>query len=67
MTDEQQIADAFRQMHGTALKINEILNRNPALAENLPIKWPFILSVDEFAAECHVMAGYYEKRAESGD
>jgi len=61
MTDEQQIADAFRQMHGAALKINEILSRNAALAENLPIKWPLILNADEFAAECHVMAEYYEK------
>jgi hypothetical protein len=37
MTDEQQLADAFWQMHGAVLRINEILSRNPALAENVPI------------------------------
>ncbi len=66
MTDEQQLADAFWQMHGAVLKINEILTRNPALAENLPIIPPKILDADELVAECRILAEYYEKRAESG-
>jgi hypothetical protein len=61
MTDEQQLADAFRQIHGAALKINEILRRNEGLAEKPPIKWPVILEADEFAAECLLAAEYYEK------
>ena len=36
MTDEQQMADAFRQIHSAALKINVILGRNDALNENVP-------------------------------
>jgi hypothetical protein len=40
MTGEQQLADAFWQMNRAVLKINEILDRNPALAENLPITPP---------------------------
>jgi hypothetical protein len=66
MADEQEIADAFRQIHAAALKINEVLIRNPPLAENLPIKWPLIFDADEFAAECQVMAEYYEKLAQDG-
>ena len=34
MADGQEIADAFWQIHAAALKINEILIRNPPLAEN---------------------------------
>jgi len=30
VTDEQQLADAFWQMHGAVLRINEILSRKPA-------------------------------------
>jgi hypothetical protein len=67
MTDEQQLADAFWQMHGAVLKINEILSRNPALGENLPIKPPTVLDADEIAAECRVLAEYYGKRAASGN
>ena len=67
MTDEQQLADAFWQMHGAVLQINEILSRNPALGENLPIKPPTVLDADEIAAECRVLAEYYGKRAPSGD
>jgi hypothetical protein len=63
MTDEQQLADAFWQMNRAVLKINEILDRNPALAENLPITPPKILDADEIAAECQLLAEYYEKRA----
>lgn len=66
MTDEQQLADAFWQMHGAVVRINEILSRNPALAENVPIKPPTILDADEIAAECRLLAEYYEKQAESG-
>jgi hypothetical protein len=66
MTDKQQIADAFRQLHSAALQINQILSRNPPLAENLPIKWPLIFDADEFAAECWVVAEYYEKLAKEG-
>jgi hypothetical protein len=40
MTDEQQLADAFSQMHNAVVFINEILTRNPALAENVPTKMP---------------------------
>jgi hypothetical protein len=54
-------------MHGVVLRINEILSRNPALAENVPIKPPTVLDADEIAAECRVLAEYYEKRAASGD
>jgi hypothetical protein len=63
MTDEQQLADAFWQMSRAVLKINEVLDRNPALAENLPVMPPRILDADEVAAECHVLAEYYEKLA----
>ena len=52
MTDEQQLADAFWQMNRAVLKITEILDRNPALTENLPITPPKILGSDEIAAEC---------------
>jgi hypothetical protein len=34
MKDEQQLAEAFWQMNRAVLRINEILSRNPALAEN---------------------------------
>jgi hypothetical protein len=34
MKDEQQLADAFWQMNRAILKINEILEGNPALADN---------------------------------
>ena len=61
MTDEQQLADAFWQMHGAALRINEIFSRNPALAENLPINPPKLLDADEIVAECRLLAEYYEK------
>ena len=63
MKDEQQLAEAFWQMNRAVLRINEILSRNPALAENLPITPPKILDADEIAAECHIFAEYYEKRA----
>jgi hypothetical protein len=63
MTDEQQLADAFWQMNRAVIKINEILDRNPALAENLPVTPPRILDADEIAAECQVLAEYYEKLA----
>jgi hypothetical protein len=63
MKDEQQLAEAFWQMNRAVLRINEILSRNPALAENLPIKPPTVLDADEIAAECHILAEYYEKRA----
>ena len=53
--------------YAAVLRINEILSRNPALAENVLIKLPTILVADEIAAECRVLAEYYEKRAESGD
>jgi hypothetical protein len=66
MTDEQQLADAFWQMHGAVLRINEIFSRNPALAENLPINPPKLLDADEIVAECRLLAEYYEKRAEGG-
>jgi hypothetical protein len=66
ITDEQQLADAFWQMHGAALRINEIFNRNPALAENLPINPPKLLDADEIVAECRLLTEYYEKRAEGG-
>ena len=56
MTDEQQLADAFWQMNRAVLKINEILDRNPALAENLPVTPPRILDADEIAAECQLLA-----------
>ncbi len=51
MTDEQQLADAFWQMNRAVLKIQEILERNPTLAENLPVTPPKILDADEIAAE----------------
>jgi hypothetical protein len=63
MTDEQQLADAFWQMHGAVLKINEILSRNPALAENLPIKPPTVLDADEIAPECRLNIMESEHRA----
>jgi hypothetical protein len=63
MTDEQQLAEAFWQMNRAVLRIDEILSRNPALAENLPITPPKILDPDEIAAECRILAEYYEKRA----
>jgi hypothetical protein len=62
MTDEQQLADAFWQMHGAVLRINEIFSRNPAL----PINPPKLLDADEIVAECRLLAEYYEKRAEGG-
>jgi hypothetical protein len=46
MTDEQQLADAFWQMNRAVLKINEILDCNPALAENLSITPPRILGCE---------------------
>ena len=61
MTDEQQMADAFRQILSAAQKINVILGRDDALNENVPEQWPLNLSADEFAAECWVMAEYYER------
>jgi hypothetical protein len=63
MLDEQELADAFWQMKRAVLKINEIFDRNPALAENLPVIPPKILDADEIAAECQVLAEYYEKLA----
>jgi hypothetical protein len=33
------------------------------LAENVPIKIPGALAPDEIAAECQILAKYYEKRA----
>ena len=51
MTDEQQLAEAFWQMNRAALQINEIFNRNPALAENLPVQRLFALDADEIADE----------------
>jgi hypothetical protein len=50
-------------MKRAVLKINEVLERNPALAENLPVTPPRILDADEVAAECQVLAEYYEKLA----
>jgi hypothetical protein len=67
MTDERQLAEAFWQMHGAVLRINEILGRNPALTENLPITPPRILDGDEILAECRILAEYYEKRAVGED
>ena len=61
--DEQQLAEAFWQMNRAALQINEIFNRNPALAENLPVQRLFALDADEIADECRVLAEYYEKPA----
>jgi hypothetical protein len=61
MTDEQQLAEAFWQMNRAVLRINEILSRNPALGENVPITPPKILDPDEIAAECRILAEYYEK------
>jgi len=63
MTDEQQLADAFWQMNRAVLKIQEILERNPTLAENLPVTPPKILDADEIAAECRVLAEYYDTLA----
>jgi len=63
VTHEQQLADAFWQMHNAVLRINEILSRNPALAENVPVKPPTILDADEVVAECRILAEYYEKLA----
>jgi hypothetical protein len=63
MTDEQQLADAFSQMHKAVVLINEILTRNPALAEGVPITMPMALDADEIAAECHILAEYYARRA----
>jgi hypothetical protein len=63
MTDEQQLADAFWQVNRAVLKINEILDRNPDLAENPPVTPPKILDADEIAAECQVLAEYYERPA----
>jgi hypothetical protein len=62
VTDVQQLADAFWQMNRAALRIHEIFNRNPALAENLPLR-PLVLDTDEFADECRLLAEYYEKPA----
>ena len=45
MTDEQQLAEAFWQMNRAVLRINEILSRNPALAEYLPITPPKITAL----------------------
>lgn len=61
MTDEQQLADAFWQMNRAVLKIQQILEHNPALAENLPVIPPKFLDADEIAAECRILAEYYEK------
>jgi hypothetical protein len=63
MTDEQQLAEAFAQMHNAVVLISAILDRNPALAENVPIRIPGALAPDEIAAECQILAKYYEKRA----
>jgi len=60
MTDEQQLAGAFWEMNRAVLKINEILTRNPALAENLPITPPRILDSDEIAGETRILAAYFE-------
>jgi hypothetical protein len=65
MTDEQQLADAFWQMNRAALRIMEVFNRNPALAEDLPLR-PLVLDADEFADECRVVAEYYEKPQNDG-
>jgi hypothetical protein len=63
MTDQRQLAEAFWQMNRAALQINEIFNRNPALAENLPVQRLFALDADEIADECRVLAEYYDKPA----
>jgi hypothetical protein len=41
-------------MNRAALRINEIFNRNPALAKNLPLR-PLVLDTDEFADECRIL------------
>jgi hypothetical protein len=64
MTDEQQLADAFMQLHNAVILISTILDRNPALAENVPIKMPMALDADEIAADCHILAEHYARRAE---
>jgi hypothetical protein len=63
MIEERDLAEAFQQMHEALLRINEILRANPGLAENVPIKLPLTLDPDEMAAECHLLAEYYAKRA----
>jgi hypothetical protein len=60
MTDEQQLADAFWQMNRAVLEINEVLDRNPALAENLPVTPPRILDAGHGS---QLLAEYYEKLA----
>jgi hypothetical protein len=66
-SDEQKLADAFWQMYDSVVQINEILGRNPALAENVPIKLPITVDPDEIVAECRILAEYYEKRAKTAD
>jgi hypothetical protein len=62
-SDEQQLANAFWRMHDAVVQINGILNRHPALAEDVPIKLPITVDPDEIIAECRILAEYYEKRA----
>ena len=56
-SDEQQLADAFWRMHDAVVQINEILSRNPALAENVPIQLPITVDPDEIVAECRILGG----------
>ena len=65
--DEAALATAFWQMHDLVVRINEILSRNPALAENVPIKLPITVDPDEVVAECRILAEYYERRAKRED
>jgi hypothetical protein len=65
MTDEQQLAEAFTQMHNAVVLISAILDRNPALAENVPIRMPMALDADEIAAECRILAQHYARRAKN--
>jgi hypothetical protein len=49
-----------------SFQINEILSRNPALAENVPIQLSITVDPDEIIAECRILAEHYEKRAKGG-
>ena len=61
--DARAIADAFRQIYGAAMTINEVLGRDDALNETVPTDWPLQLSADEFAAECQGMVEHYDDLA----
>ena len=66
-SDEQQLADAFWRMHDAVVQINEILSRNPALTEDVPVRLPITVDPDEIVAECRILAEYYEKLAKGQD